>query len=212
MMNEKQRKQKKRVAVLLAVGLGVELLFLGYMGYTLWDKISDQTTMTMPSHTPTRVPVELWDAYEKAYAAARTRAEDVQLVSASTQWQAVSEQTLLDGTGNWSFVFYSPMSSESLDVVANAQQAQVVNQTQVWVAPNPLANGLWQAGPREALLVFLAYGGRIFRAEHPQAMVDLHLADSDEGGAVWTVVTLDPEDRSLFSSLIDAETNQVLAD
>ncbi len=208
----KKKTQKKRVTVLLVIGLVVELAFLGYLGYTLWNRLLDQGAMIQTSGAPTQVPVELWDAYKKAYAAARTQAADVQLVSASTQWQAVSEQTLLDGTGNWSFIFYSPSSDNSFDVVADGQQAQVVNQTRVWVASNSLADGAWQAGPREALLVFLAYGGRTFLTEHPQAMVDLHLADSDEGGAVWTVVALDPEDRSLFSSLVDAETNQVLSE
>lgn len=211
-MTPEKKTQKKRVTVLLVIGLVVELVFLGYMGHTLWNRLLDQGAMINTSGAPTQVPVELWDAYEKAHAAAQTQAEDVQLVSASTQWQAVSEQALLDGTGNWSFVFYSPSSDNSFDVVVDDQQAQVVNQTRVWVASNLLADGAWQAGPREALLVFLAYGGRTFLAEHPQAMVDLHLADSDAGGAVWTMVTLDPEDRSLFSSLVDAETNQVLSE
>ena len=64
--------------------------------------------------------------------------------------------------------------------------------------------------------MFLAYDGRTFLAEHPQAMVDLHLAgreaNDDGGGAVWTIVALDPEDRSLSSLLIDAETKQILSD
>jgi hypothetical protein len=155
--------------------------------------------------------IELWDAYGQARAAAQAQAEDVQLVSASTQWQAVSEQVVLDGSTSWSFVFYSPKDGNSIDVIVNVGTAQVVNQTQVWVAPAALTEGAWQAGPRDALLVFLAYGGRGFLDEHPQAMVDLHLAD-DETEATWTVVALDPEDRSLFSLLIDAETSQVLSD
>ena len=186
MMTSKQKKQKKWVTVLLAVGLGVELLFLGYMAYTLWQKMLNQTAIASP--TPTRMPVELWDAYERAHAAARTQAQDAQLVSASTQWQAVSEQTMLDGASNWSFVFYSPTSENSFDVVANENEARVINQTRVWVASSPLPEGTWQEGPREALLVFLAYGGRTFLAEHAQAMVDLRLADSeadgDKGGAI----------------------------
>lgn len=215
MTNDKQRKQKKLVAVLLAVGLGVELLFLGYLGYTLWDKMLDQTNLAAASSTPTPVPLELWDAYALAHEVARVQANDAQLVSASTQWQTVSEQTLLDGTSNWSFVFYSPANKSSLDIVANAQEAQVVNQTRVWAASSPLPEGAWQEGPREALLVFLAYGGRTFLTEHPDAMVDLHLADGEANGnregAAWTIVALNPEDRSLFPSQIDAATNQVLS-
>jgi hypothetical protein len=191
------------------------LLFLGYMGYTLWDKMLDQTELATASSAPTPVPVELWDAYTLAHEVAQVQADDAQLVSASTQWQTVSEQTLLDGTSNWSFVFYSPASKSSLDVVANAKEAQVVNKTQVWVASSPLPEGAWQEGPREALLVFLAYGGRTFLAEHPDAMVDLHLADGEENGngegAAWTIVALNPEDRSLFPSQIDAATNQVVS-
>jgi hypothetical protein len=155
--------------------------------------------------------IELWDAYGQAQAAAQAQAEDVQLVSASTQWQTASEEAVLDGSTNWSFVFYSPEDGNSIDVTVNVGTAQVVNQTRVWVAPAALAEGAWQAGPREALLVFLAYGGRAFLDEHPQAIVDLHLADG-ETETVWTVVALDPEDRSLFSLLIDAETSQVLFD
>jgi hypothetical protein len=216
MTNDKQRKQRKRVAVLLAVGLGIELLSLGYVGYTLWGEMREQAALATASSAPTPVPVELWDAYEKAHAVARAQAEDAQLVSASTQWQTVSEQTLLDGASNWSFVFYSPTSKSSLDIVANAKEAHVVNQTRIWVASSPLPGGAWQEGPREALLVFLAYGGRAFLAEHPDAMVDLHLADSGANGnaegAAWTIVALNPEDQSLFPSQIDAATNQVLSD
>ena len=81
----------------------------------------------------------------------------------------------------------------------------------MWTSPSVLSEGAWQAGPRDALLVFLACGGRAFLDKHPQAMVDLHLGDNDEGKVVWTVVALDPEDRGLFSVLIDAETMDVLS-
>lgn len=212
MANEhRQGERKKWVSALLAVALGIDLLLVGYVLYLLWGRMFGQTEATTG---PTRVPIELWDAYEQARAAARTQAEDAQLVSASTQWQAVSEQTLVDGASNWSFVFYSSTDDNSLDVVVNTGKAQVVNQAQVWVAPKSLTEGVWRAGPREPLLVFLAYGGRTFLAEHPQALVDLHLAsgeDDDGGGAVWTVVALDPEDRSILALLIDAETKQVLS-
>ena len=217
MANKGQRKKRSKwVLALVVAGLGLGLLLLGYMAYVLWGRMSKQETMATAPPTPTRTPIELWDAYEQARAAAQTQAKDAQLVSASTQWQAVSEQTMLDGASNWSFVFYSPASNNSLDITVNTGAAQVVNQTRVWGDPNPLTEGAWQAGPREPLLVFLAYGGRTFLAEHPQAMVDLHLAGSeandDGGGAVWTVVALDPKDRSMSLLLIDAETRQVLSD
>ena len=214
MANGRERgKRNKWVPLLIVAALVIDLLLMRYMLYALWDRMSVQAALAT-SPTPTRTPIELWDAYEQARAAAQAQAKDAQLLSASTQWQAVSEQAMLDGASNWSFVFYSPASENSLDVVVNAGQAQVVNQTRVWVAPNPLTEGAWQAGPREALLVFLAYGGRTFLAEHPEAMVDLHLASSesdDNRETVWTIVAIDTEDRSLSSLLIDAETNQVLS-
>jgi hypothetical protein len=203
-------KRRKWVPVLAVVALIIDLLLVGYLLYVLWGR-TPSSTEAPTSPTPAQAPMELWDAYGQAQAAAQAQAKDAQLVSASTQWAAVSEQTLLDGTSNWSFVFYSPANGDSVDVVVNAGTAQVVNQTRVWAAPSSLAGEAWQAGPREALLVFLAYGGRAFLDEHPQAMVDVHLAEGDEGETVWTIVALDPEDHNLFSLLIDAETRQVLS-
>jgi hypothetical protein len=206
----KTNKRRKWVPVVVAAALIIDLLFVGYLVYVLWGRMfSSAEAPTSPASA--QAPLELWDAYRQAQAAAQAQARDAQLVSASTQWSAVSEQALLDGTNNWSFVFYSPANGDSVDVVVNAGTAQVVNQTQVWAAPSVLAGKSWQSGPREALLTFLAYGGRAFLDGHPQATVDVHLAEGDEGGAVWTIVALDPEDRSLFSLLIDAETRQVLS-
>jgi hypothetical protein len=51
----------------------------------------------------------------------------------------------------------------------------------------------------------------MFLDEHPQAVVDLHLAESDSGSPVWAIVALDVSDRSLLSLLIDADTGQVLS-
>jgi len=200
----------KWLLVLPVAGLGIGYLLL--LGYLVWgNAFSPIAAATIASPTPTRMLVDLWDAYRQARAAAQAQAEDAQLVSASTQWQAVSEETLLDGANNWSFVFYSPANSSSLDAVVNAGTARVVNQTRVWVTPRALAEGGWQSGPQDALLVFLACGGRAFLDEHPQAMVDLHLAEDDEGGVVWTIVALDPKDRSVLSLLVDAESGQVLS-
>lgn len=198
---------RKWIVAVAAVGLVLDLALVGYVVYLLWNK--GPGVATVPS-TPARELVELWDAYEQARVAAQAQAEDVQLVSAKTQWQAVGEQELLDGTGSWSFVFYSPANNRALDVVVNVGETQVVKETQVWADSSVLPEGAWQVGPRDALLVFLAYDGRAFLEEHSQAMVDLHLADDGEGKAVWTIVALDPEDRSLLSVLIDAETMDVL--
>jgi hypothetical protein len=200
--------RKKWIAVAVAVGLVLDLALVGYVAYLLWSRGSE--VATMPS-IPTQELVELWDAYEQARVAAQAQAEDAQLVSAKTQWQAVSEQELLEGAGSWSFVFYSEANSHTMDVVVSIGKAQVVKETRVWTDSSVLPVGAWQAGPRDALLVFLAYNGRLFLKEHPQAMVDLHLGGNGEGRAVWTLVALDPEDRSLLSVLIDAETMDVLS-
>lgn len=193
------------------VGLGIGYLLL--LGYLFVGKVLGlQATTTAASPTPTHARVALWDAYGQARAAAQAQAADAQLVSASTRWQAASGEALLNGASCWTFVFYAPSSGNALDVVVDAGVGRVVNQTQVWVAPDSLAEGAWQAGPRDALLVFLAYGGQVFLDEHPQAVVDLHLAEGDQGGPVWTVVALDAGGGGLFSLLIDGETRQVLSD
>ena len=212
MASKRKPRKRKWLPVLLAAGIGIDLLLVGYVLYLLWGRTFGpaETASLAPE---TQVQIELWDAYEQARAAAVAQAKDAQLVSASTQWQAVSEQALVYGAANWSFVFYSPASSHVLDVVVNANKAQVVKQTQVWDTPIPLTGEAWQTGPREPLLVFLAYGGRTFLSKHPQAMVDLHLANSAEGRgeAVWTVVAINPQDQSLSLAQIDTETRQVLS-
>jgi hypothetical protein len=200
--------RKKWITVVVAVGLVLDLALVGYVAYLLWNR--GPGAATVPP-TPTKELVELWASYEQARVAARAQAQDAQLVSAKTQWQEASEQDLLDGTGSWSFVFYSQANSHTLDVMVNTGKAQVVRETQVWTDSSVLPEGAWKAGPKDALLVFLAYDGRLFLEQHPQAMVDLHLGDNGEGRVVWTIVALDPEDRSLLSVLIDAETMDVLS-
>jgi hypothetical protein len=191
-------------------GLGVGYLLL--LVYLFVGRVLGLQAATAVPSTPTPVGVELWEAYGQARAAAQAQAVDAQPVSASARWQVASQEALLDGAGCWTFVFYAPSSGHALDVVVNAGVGRVVNQTRVWVAPGSLAEGAWQAGPRDIMLVFLAYGGQAFLDGHPQAVVDLHLAEGDQGGPVWTIVALDPGDGGLFSSLIDAGTRQVLSD
>jgi hypothetical protein len=154
--------------------------------------------------------VLLWDAYEQALSAARAEAGDALLVSASTQWQTASKEVLLAGTDAWLFVFYSPANGHVLDVATDGEGAQVTNRTRVWVAPEPLTEEeSWKAGPQDALLIFLAHDGQQFLEGHPQAVVNVRVAESD-AGPMWTVVALDPGDRSVLSLQIDAATNQVL--
>jgi len=206
-MASKNRRNWLLVLPLAGLGIGY-LLLLGYLlfGNALGLKAAARSVSLTPPP-----PVDLWEAYGSAQAVAQARASDAQLVSASAHWHGVSEDALLGGPSNWTFVFYSPASEHSLDVVVNAGMARVVNQTQVWATPIAIAEGSWRAGPGDALLVFLACGGQAFLHEHPQAVVDLHLAGNDEGSPVWTIVALDPETRSLLSLLVDAETGQVLS-
>jgi hypothetical protein len=204
-------KDRRNWALVLPVaGLGTGyLLLLGYL--LVGSALGLRAAARSAALTPTPPTVDLWDVYEQARAAAQAQASDAKLVSASTQWHAVDEHALLSGPSNWTLVFYSPASKHALDVIANAGTARVVNQTQVWVTPTAMAEGSWRAGPSDALLVFLACGGQAFLHEHPQAVVDLHLAGNDEGMRVWTIAALDPETRSLLSLLVDAETGQVLS-
>jgi hypothetical protein len=200
--------KRNRLLMLVVAGLGIGYLVL--LGYLLWgDELGLKEEAV--SLSPTPVPVDLWDAYEQARSAARALAPDAQLVSASTQWQAVSEDALLGGAGNWTLVFFSPADNHSLDVVANGETARVVNQTPVWVAPATMAEGTWRSGPQDAVVAFLACGGRAFLDQHTQVVVDLHLAEDEGGRLAWTVVALDPGDYSLVSVSIDAETGQVLS-
>lgn len=161
--------------------------------------------------TSTRTPVELWGAYEQALSAAEGRMPDAALVSASTQWQHPDEQALLAGAFDWSFVFYSPEKQSTLDVVLASGMAQVVKETQVWVSPGVLGEGKWRAGPRDALLTFLAYGGRPFLEEHPEAVVDLNLGPGEAGTPVWTIVALDVGDRGVLAVSVDAESGAIVA-
>ncbi len=164
-----------------------------------------------PTPVPSTPPVvDLWEAYREADVAARAEAGDAKLVSASAQWQGVDAETLLAGTGRWSFVFYSAQEQAVLDVVVDTAGAQVVNRTRVWTPPRVLELGAWREGPRDALSIFLAYGGREFLERYPEAVVSLHLGATETGGARWSLDALDLGSRETLSVRIDAESMQVL--
>ncbi|MEA3339477.1 MAG: hypothetical protein U9R15_05870 [Chloroflexota bacterium] len=200
------KSKRNLIEGLLGIIMGIGGLLL--IAYFIWG-LGSPTTDSAP--TLAQEPIELWDAYGQAQEAARAEAGDAQLVSASTQWQAANEETLLAGADDWSSTFYSSENCNVLDVVVSGGAARVVNQTRVWVAPQTMAEGKWRAGPKDALLAFLAYGGRAFLEEHPSAIVDLHLARSDGASPAWNIVALDANDQSVFALLIDAETGQVIS-
>ena len=203
----REAKANPVMEILVAIAVVACLVLVGYLA---WRLLGLSSALAVPSPAPTREPIGLWDAYQRAQGMARAELADARLVSAATQWQAADEAALLAGASEWSFVFYSPAAGSALDVGVRAGAAHVVKQTRVWDAPALLAEGAWQAGPRDALLVFLAYEGRPFLEGHPEAVVDLHLSENDEGRPAWAIVGFDVSDRSLLSLLIDAETGQVL--
>jgi hypothetical protein len=206
--------KRSLVEGLIGIGMGLGgLLFLGIIFLGELDLASAEAAKPTPiPPTPTPIePIALWEAQAQAYAVAQAQAADVQFVSASAQWPAASEEALLAGIDNWAFTFYSPSQSQVLDVVVGTEKAWVVNQSQVWVTPNILTGSKWQEGPRDALLVFLAQGGRDYLQAHPKAVVDLHLAAGEGSGGIWSILTLDVTDRSEVSIQIDGETWQVLS-
>ena len=205
----KGKRRGRPVLELLAALLTVAcLIVVGFLGWRMYSQLSAQPAA---GSTPTRAPLALWEAYGRARALAQAKAPDMQLVSASTQWQAAGEGELLAGASEWSFLFYSPSSSTVVDVGVGPDAAQLAKETRVWVAPTTMAEGGWQQGPSDALSVFLAYGGRAFLEQHPEALVDVHLSEhEDERRPVWAVVALDAGDRSLLSLLIDTENSVVL--
>jgi hypothetical protein len=186
--------------VLIALGI-VCLLLIGFFVWTRLFGFGQPATGGL---------IELWDAYEDALGAAQGAADDAQLVSASASWQAASEDGLLAGSSNWAFRFYSPASRQVFDVGANAETAWVALETRVWHTPDHLEEGSWSEGPKDALLVFLAYGGREFIESHSQAMVDVHLSAQEGGEATWSITVLEGDSQDVLSLLIDAESMQVL--
>lgn len=202
-----------RRRLLVGLGAAVVVVYLLLLAYILWGDLPDARSAATAGPAGPDTPseaVELWPAYEQAREAAQAVAQDAQLLSASTQWEGVGEQ-MFAGVGNWSFVFYAPASGRVLDVVVGGEWARVVNQTRIWTTPQALAAGAWEEGPRDALLIFMAYGGQAFLARHPQAVVDLRLAPGEGGGAVWTVAALATGGQGPLSVTVDAATKQVLA-
>lgn len=192
--------------------LTLGIICLSLYGFLFWsDRIAGNPGPAATPPSPEQESVDLWDAYERARAAARHNGRDAQPVSASTQWQSATENALLTGASQWSFGFYVPNHNQALDVVVTRESARVADQSRVWDAPATLSEGAWREGPRDALLVFLARGGREFLESHEQAVVSMHLANSKGEGPLWDVAAVTMGDRSVFALRIDAETLEVLS-
>jgi hypothetical protein len=168
-----------------------------------------QVTSVAPTAKPAMLA--LWNAYERALAAAQAEAADAQLASASTQWQAPSEEALMAGSDKWAFTFYSAAKSSVLDVIVGTDKAWVVNRTEVWDAPAVLSGENWHAGPQDVLLILLAHGARDFMAAHPQSTVELHLAQHADGYPAWNAAVVDSQNQDTFAVLVNAETMQAVS-
>jgi hypothetical protein len=211
---------RNRTEILVGAGLLVFSVSLGLFFLSIYQSSQQQAAaqektaavvLTFVPPTATPEMVELWSAYEQARAAAQAKAADVQLVSASAQWQAAGEKTLLAGSENWAFTFYSPANGQMTDVIVSAEKAWVVNQSQAGNAPSVLVEGAWSVGPRDILLIFLAHGAREFLDTYPQATVELHLARHKDGYPAWNAVALDSQAKDSFAVLVNADTMQTLS-
>lgn len=195
------------VVVVIGVG-GLALLLL--LGSRILSASWSEGRSGEPAE-PTRELVELWGTYQRAQLALTAEEADAQLVSAASQWEGPDTETLLSGRGEWTFVFYHPVEKEALDVVVSGGTGQIVDRSRIWEAPEVLVEEVVWSGPRDAMAVFLAYGGEEFLAAHSEALVSAHLGVGDTGRPVWTVSAIDVVDRDVFSVVADAETNRVLS-
>jgi len=204
-----------RTLLLIVVVLGVVTLALyGYLFGSGALSLPGSRAGQPPSERPpasTAGARDLWGAYEAALRVVRARASDAELVSTSARWQAAAEEEVVAGTSDWTFVFYSAERGAVLDVIADGLGVQVVNESPVWSAPRVLGQGTWRAGPRDALVVFLEYGGRDFLREHGGLSLDLHLSRVGDVGAAWTVVAVTPAGSARWGLQVAADSGRVVA-
>ena len=215
-----RRRTKNRLEGLMGMGLlglSALLALFFFSSYIMGNQSSAAqeraVEAVMTSVPPTGEPemLDLWNGYGWALGAAQAEAVDAQLVSASTQWQAVQEETLLGGSDAWAFTFYSAAGGRMIDVVVTAEKALVVNQSHTAIAPVMLTYGRWHEGPQDALLIFLAHGARDFLLAHPQATVELHLNQHKDGYPLWNAVAIDSQSRESFTVTVNAATMAMIS-
>ncbi|MBN1815015.1 MAG: hypothetical protein JXA14_24485 [Anaerolineae bacterium] len=203
---------RNRIETFVGIALiGLSLLVVGYL-LLQWNspQVGEPKTIKITAAPPTPSTLEMWDAYERAQAVAWQEALDAQPVSATAQWQAATEKEVLAGADDWVFTFYSPTEEQLIVVHVNVGRARAAHRTQMQAAPARLAEGRWHEGPKDALLIFLAHGGRAFMETHPEAVIDLHLGNYEGRGPAWDIVASDAENRDVVLVVTDSETMRVL--
>lgn len=205
---------RNRIETIFGIALiGLSLLVVGYLTWQAGNslqKMGEPKTIKITVAPPTPSTLEMWAAYERAQAAVWQESPDTRLVSATAQWQGATEKEVLAGADNWVFTFYSPKEGQLIVVHVSPERAQAVHRTKMQVPPAQLATGRWQEGPKDALLIFMAHGGRAFMQAHPEAVVDLHFGDYEGRGPAWDVLASDAGSREVVTVVIDAETMRVL--
>ena len=194
--------------ILVSIVILVVVLVIGYLVAGVLRSNSLGDSPSAPAGVPESVTI--WEGYQLALDAVRAQASDAQLASAATQWRSATEERILSGANTWSFVFYSQSRGSIFDVVVGKGSAQVVSETEIWHRPQTVTEGEWRKGPKDALLVFLACGGREFVDENPDAAVDLHLGMTDDGRSVWMIVGVGDRGSVPKALRIDVETGAVL--
>jgi hypothetical protein len=207
----KPRARNRIETIVGIVLIGLSLLVVGYL-VSQWEipQYGGPKTIRITAAPPTPSTLEMWDAYERAQEAVWQETLDAQPVSATAQWQAATERQVLAGADNWVFTFYSPAEKRLIVVHVNVGRAQAVHSTRLQTAPAQLTEGRWHEGPKDALLIFMAHGGRAFMETHPNAVIDLHLGDYEGRGPAWNILVSDAESLDTVMVTIDAETMRVL--
>jgi hypothetical protein len=209
-----ESRARNRIETIVGIALiGFSLLIVGYLTWQAGNslqKAKEPKAVKITVAPPTPSTLKMWSAYELAQEAAWQEALDARPVSATAQWQAATEKEMLAGADNWVLTFYSPTEGQLIVIHVNLGNARAVHRTQMQAAPAQLAEGRWHEGPNDALLIFLANGGREFMETHPKAVIDLHLGDYEGRGPAWDILASDAESRDGILVVIDTETMRVL--
>lgn len=205
--------KRTRVIVLAAMGLlilGVYALLAGLlMGW------QPDISAGAPPVAATPVPLEerartAQAAYAQAEVVALDWQEDARLVRASASWSEPTAERLLTEDVAWVFYFFSQKVGRLQRVVVDEQgvsgeAAQAMDRVPVSIDPDE-----WQVDSPDALVHFLAHGGREFLTEHHVTTMRVQLsAELLPGRLVWMVVALASTDRTAKGVWVDAVSGEV---